>query len=55
MVKTVFRAIVTTAYDQGLRKMEVLNIKRQQLHLKDGYIELTEHDTKTEEARAACS
>ncbi|MGZ3485218.1 MAG: tyrosine-type recombinase/integrase [Gemmatimonadaceae bacterium] len=51
MVKTVFRAIVTTAYDQGLRKMEVLNIKRQQLHLKDGYIELTEHDTKTEEAR----
>ncbi len=51
-VKLVFRAIVMTAYDTGERKMEILNLKRSQLHLKDGgYIDLAPQDTKTDEGR----
>jgi integrase len=49
-VKTVFRAIATVAFDTGERKMEIPNLKRPQLHLHQGYIELSPHDTKTEEA-----
>jgi integrase len=51
-VKLVFRAIVMTAYDTGERKMEILNLKRSQLHVKDGgYIDLAPQDTKTDEGR----
>ena len=51
LVKTVFRGIVTTAYDTGERKMEILNLKRAQLHLREGYIDLAPQDTKTDEGR----
>jgi integrase len=50
-VRTVFRAIVTTAFDTGERKMELLNLKRAQLHLKEGYVDLAPQDTKTEQGR----
>jgi integrase len=50
-VKTVFRAVVITAFDTGERKMEILNLRRSQLHLKEGFIDLAPEDTKTEEGR----
>jgi integrase len=51
MRKLVFRAIVTTAYDQGMRLDEILQLKRDQLSLRDGCLELGPQDTKTEEGR----
>jgi hypothetical protein len=41
-----------TAFDTGERKIEILNLKRSQLHLKEGYIELAPQDTKTDEGRS---
>ena len=51
MRKLVFRAIVITGYDQGMRLDEILLLKREHLHLKEGYVDLAPQDTKTEEGR----
>lgn len=51
MRKRVFRAIVITAFDQGMRLQEVLQLKREQLFLKDGCLALGADDTKTDEGR----
>jgi integrase len=45
------KPILLTAYDTGMRKMEVLRLKWSQVDLKAACIRLTEHDTKTDEGR----
>jgi integrase len=43
--------ILLLAYETGMRKGEVLNVRRAQVDLKEGTISLSSGDTKTEEAR----
>lgn len=46
-----FKPILIVAYDQGLRKNEVLNLRWSQVDLKEGTIRLAPQDTKGEEHR----
>jgi len=43
--------IVTTAYYTGMRAGEIFGLTWDKIHLKEGYIELEEEDTKTSELR----
>jgi integrase len=45
------RPILLVAFDTGMRKREVLDLRWEQVKLKDGVIELAPQDTKAEDAR----
>ena len=45
------RPILLTAFDTGMRKEEILNLRRQQVDLTNGIILLSAQDTKTGEPR----
>ena len=47
----VIRPIIELQFDTGMRREEVLSLKKNQLFLKDGVIRLRETDTKTQTAR----
>lgn len=49
-----FKPIILVAYDTGMRKSEVLDLKWSQVQLKDGTIRLSADDTKTENPRIIC-
>jgi integrase len=46
-----FKPILAVAYETGMRKREVLDLRWEQLDLKEGVIRLLPQDTKAEDAR----
>ena len=45
------RPILLVAYDTGMRKQEILNLRWRQVDLKEGIVRLAPEDTKTDEPR----
>jgi integrase len=45
------KPVAVTAYNTGMRRGEILNLKWKRVNLFKGYIDLTPRDTKTEESR----
>lgn len=49
--ESALKPILLMAFDSGMRKSEILNLRWDQLDLKDGVIRLAPEDTKTDKAR----